>query len=122
MKIIATRDSVAMGDDADAPHERGFSFPDSTSVEEAIDQIVNSGYLASVQGGASWSVVAGIPISVVAQGWVESRSVGRRPQQLNMLNVVDGSIRMHFNYHAQMDPEVVLEVLRRLKLSSFQGM
>jgi len=67
MKIIATRGSVAMGDDVDAPHEQRFSFSDSTSIEQAIEKIVGSGYLASVQGGATWSAVSGVPICVVAQ-------------------------------------------------------
>lgn len=117
MKIVVTRDSVAMGDDIDAPHEREFSFQESTSVEEAIDQIVNSGYLASVQGGATWSVSTNVPISVVAQAWDRSRAVSWHSQKLTSLKVEYGCIRLHFNYHAQMDPEIVLEVLKRLKLS-----
>jgi hypothetical protein len=115
MKIVSTRDSVAMGDDIDVPHERQFSFPDSTSVENAIDQIVNSGYLASVQGGATWSVVSSVPISVVSQGWGQSRLVSWQSQKLTSLKVEDGSVRLHFNYHAQIDPEIVLEVLKRCK-------
>jgi len=35
VKIVATRDSVAAGDDIDAPHERQFSFKASTSVAQA---------------------------------------------------------------------------------------
>lgn len=105
-----------MGDDVDAAHEHRFSFPDSTSVEQAIDQIVKSGYLASVQGGATWSVVSRAPIAVVAEAWGQSRPVSWRPQELGSLKVEAGSIRLHFNYHAQLDPEVVLEVLKRLKL------
>lgn len=116
MEIVATRDSVAMGDDVDAPHEQRFSFSDSISVEQAIDQIVKSGYLASVQGGATWSVVSRVPVAVVAQTWGQSRPVSRRPQELGSLKVEGGSIRLHFNYHAQLDPEIVLEVLKRLKL------
>ena len=118
MKIVTTRDSVSMGDDVDAPHERQFSFLESASVEEAIDQIVNSGYLASVHGGATWSVASNIPISVVAQVWGRSRAVGRLPSKLTSFKVEDGCIRLHFNYHAQIDPEIVLEVLKRLKLSA----
>lgn len=118
MKIVTTRDSVAMGDDVDAPHERNFSFREPTSVEEAIDQIVNSGYLANVQGGATWSVVSNVPVSVVAQAWDRSRAVSWQPQKLTSLKVDDGCVRLHFNYHAQIDPEIVLEVLKRLKLSA----
>ena len=116
MKVVTTRDSVAMGDDVDAPHEQRFSFPDSTSVEQAIDQIVKSGYLASVQGGATWSAVSRVPVAVVAQTWTQSRPVSWRPQEPRALKVEGGSIRLHFNYNAQIDPEIVLEVLKRLKL------
>jgi hypothetical protein len=116
MKIFATRDSVAAGDDVDAPHERQFSFPDLTSVQQAIDLIVNSGYLAGVQGRATWSVVSNIPISVVAQEWSHSRSVHWQSQGLTAQEIQSGLIKLHFNYHAQIDPEIVLEVLKRLKL------
>jgi hypothetical protein len=118
MKILATRDSVAAGDDIDAPHERQFSFPGLASVEQAIDLIVNSGYLAGVQGGATWSVVSGIPVSVIAQEWNYSRSVNSQSQGLTALEIRNGLIRLHFNYHAQTDPEIVLEVLKRLKLKA----
>lgn len=107
-----------MGDDVHAPHERLFSFQDSTPVGEAIDQIVNSGYLASVHGGATWSVVSDIPLGVVAQSWDRSRAVSWQPRKLTSLKVEDGCVRLHFNYHAQIDPEIVLEVLRRLKSSA----
>jgi hypothetical protein len=119
MKILATRDSVAAGDDADAPHEQQFSFPDLTSIHQAIDQIVNSGYLASVCGGATWSVVCRVPISVVSQAWHHSRPVSQELQELAGIDVRDAVIRLHFNYHTQTDPEIVLEVLTRLKLKGF---
>lgn len=107
-----------MGDDVDAPHERQFDFPGAASVEDAIDQIVDSGYLARVRGGATWSIVSNVPISVVAQAWGRSRGVSWQRQELAALKVDGGCIRLHFNYHAQMDPEIVLEVLKRLKLSA----
>jgi hypothetical protein len=107
---------MTMGDDIDAPHERTFSFKESTSIERAIDDIANSGYLANVHGGATWSVVSGIPVAVFAQDWQQSRLVGWQPPRLTELKVDGDAIRLHFNYHAQVDPEIVLEVLKRLKL------
>jgi hypothetical protein len=118
MKILATRDSVAMGDDADAPHEQHFSFPDSTSIEQAIESISSSGYLASVQGGATWSAVSGVPICVVAQHWSQARPVNWKPVAPSSLQITNGVIGVHFNYHAQIDPEIVLEVIKRLKASA----
>ncbi len=76
MKIHVTRDSVAAGDDCDAPHHREFSFPDTTTIEDAINQINKSGYLASIMGGcATWSAASGFPIAVMAQQWHEIRPV-----------------------------------------------
>jgi hypothetical protein len=117
MEIIATRDSVAMGDDVDAPHERCFSFTVAVPIEQAIEEIVSSGYLASVQGGATWSAVSGVPISVVARRWNQPRPVSWAPVDLSSLQVKNGAICVHFNYHTQIDPEIVLEVLKRLKLN-----
>ena len=119
MNIVATRDSVAMGDDIDAPHEQYFSFPDSTSIEQAIEKIVSSDYLASVQGGATWSAVSGIPICVVSQRWSQPRAVSWQPIEPSSLQVRNGVIGVHFNYHTQIDPEIVLEVIKRLKLNAF---
>ena len=107
-----------MGDDVDAPHEREFDFRESTSVGDAIDQIVHSGYLASVKGGATWSVVSNVPVAVVAQAWARSRAVSWQPQTLASLKVDGGCVRLHFNYHTQVNPEIVLEVLKRLKLNA----
>ena len=120
MDLYVTRDSVAMGDDVDAPHERRFSFPDPMPIEEAIEKVVASGYLASIQGGrATWSVVSGFPISVVAQQWGKSRPIGWRPVDPASLQCKNGVIGLHFNYHSQLEPEVVLEVLKRLRIDAF---
>ena len=119
MKLHVTRDSVALGDDIAAPHERRFSFPDSMSIEEAIEKVVASNYLAGVQGGATWSVVSGFPIAVVAQRWESPRHVSWEPVTLKSLQSKDGFVGLHFNYHAQLDPEIVLEVLKKLKLNAF---
>jgi hypothetical protein len=108
-----------MGDDVDAPHEQRFSFPAITSIEQAIEKIVSAGYLASVQGGATWSAVSGIPICVVAQRWNEPRPVNWQPIELSSLQVQNGVIGVHFNYHTQIDPEIVLEVIKTLKLNAF---
>lgn len=117
MDIYLTRDRVAAGDDMDAPHERTFSFPDAMPIEEVISRINTAGYLAKISGGkATWSVVSGFPIAVVAQQWPEPRAVSWRAVKPSALESKNGVICLHFNYHTQLDPDIVLEVLRRLKL------
>lgn len=117
MKIYATRDSVAAGDDVDAPHERVFSFPEPLSTLDAISRIVADGYLAKIAGGqATWSAVSGVPLAVVAQQWSEPRVVPWRDLPLSELEQQDGMYRIHFNYHVQRNPEDVLQTLKELKL------
>jgi len=117
MKVLATRDSVAAGDDVHAPHERIFSFPDSLSPLQLIARIVADGYLATIAGGkATWSAVSGRPLAVVAQEWREPRGVPWREPPLSELEQRDGLYCIHFNYHAQRDPEAVLAILKELKL------
>ncbi|MEO7755566.1 MAG: hypothetical protein ABIS07_03225 [Dokdonella sp.] len=88
-------------------------------MEGAIERIVESGYLASISGGkATWSAVSGFPIAVVAQQWTKPRPVGWQPVETSSVQRKAEVIHLHFNYHAQLDPETVLEVLKRLKLSA----
>jgi hypothetical protein len=117
MDIYATRDSVAAGDDIDAPHGCSFYFPDGTPVMDVIARIVAGGYLARISGGkATWSTVSGFPIAVVAQQWTEPRPVRWPEVKVSELESRNGIIYLHFNYHTQIDPEVVFEVLRNLRL------
>jgi hypothetical protein len=117
LRIRVTRDSVAAGDDADAPHERVFAFADDPSPLAAIARIVADGYLARIAGGkAVWSAASGVPLAVVAQQWPGPRLVPWQEPTWSQLEQQDGSCRLHFNYHAQIDPDIVLRVLKDLKL------
>jgi len=117
MDIYVTRDSVAAGDYIDAPHGCSFSFPDATSVMDIVGRIVAGGYLARINGGnATWSVVSRFPIAVVAQQWTELRPVCWPEVEVSELETRNGVIQLHFNYHTQIDPDIVFEVLRNLRL------
>ena len=119
MNVYVTRDSVAAGDDVDAPHGRAFSFPDTLSSLQLIARIVAEGYLARISGGkATWSAVSRVPLAVVAQQWAEPRAVPWREVSLSGLEQRDGAYRIHFNYHAQRDPKVVLQVLKELNFQA----
>jgi len=37
-------------------------------------------------------------------------------KDLANLDLKEGVLRVHFNYHAQLDPEIVFKVLRELRL------
>ncbi|MBF9069091.1 hypothetical protein [Streptacidiphilus fuscans] len=114
MKVHLTRDSVAMGDDADAPHGATRDLPAEMSAGEAITSVVKSDYLASIAGGkASWVLTcAGSSIAVVAQQWERPRFITPQGVSLSSLAVEDGSIHWHFRYLAQRDPGVIFEELK----------
>jgi hypothetical protein len=117
VNLYVTRESVAAGDDIDAPHARTFALAPGASLETAVAVVLSAGYLPSISGGlATWSVVSGIPLAVVAQQWPAPRMLFHIASELEALDRHSGVLRLHFNYHAQLDPEIVLEVLRRLRL------
>ncbi|MER5867512.1 hypothetical protein [Kitasatospora sp. NPDC002040] len=116
MRLQLTRDSVAMGDDVDAPHEASMELPDGTPLREAVAAVVVEGrYLALIAGGrASWiltgaGVGAGAAIAVVAQQWDEPRFLV--PADLAPVSSDDGAVHWHFRYLAQRDPEDIYREL-----------
>jgi len=115
--LYVTRESVAAGDDIDAPHARTFALPAGTSLDTALATVMSARYLPSISGGlATWSVASGIPLAVIAQQWPAPRMLFGVSDNPDALDCAPGLLRLHFNYHAQLDPEIVLEVLRRLRL------
>lgn len=112
MTVHVTRASVHPGDDFDAPHEKRFSFPSNSPIEEMILKILDSGYLPAIMNGkATWVVASRLPLAVVAQEWAGPRmatpSIG--PNHLDMQNEV---LEMHFDYLGQQDPEHTLSKMR----------
>lgn len=117
MNLYVTRESVAAGDDVDAPHVREFALERAASLETALATVISAHYLPSIAGGlATWSVASGIPLAVIAQQWPAPRMLVRAGEEPMALDRASGVLRLHFNYHAQLDPEIVFEVLRRLRL------
>ena len=117
MNLYVTRESVAAGDDIDAPHARTFALPPGASIDTALTTVMSARYLPSISGGmATWSVASGIPLAVIAQQWQAPRMLFGVSDNPDALDRAPGLLRLHFNYHAQLDPEIVLEVLRRLRL------
>jgi hypothetical protein len=55
---------------------------------------------------------------VVAQQGREPRAVPWREPPWSELEQREGVYRIHFNYHVQRDPEVVLGILKELKLGA----
>ncbi len=111
-----TRDSVAAGDDLDAPHELALLVTDDTTTEAMVQAILEANYLPRVAGDrATWTVVSDRPLAVIAQQWTEPRTLTALSHPPEQLRREAGGYRFHVNYHVQQDPETVLEVLRRLE-------
>jgi hypothetical protein len=119
MNIYATRGSVAAGDDGDAPHGRSFNLPDGTPLQDVLKHIQAARYLPSISGGlATWSVASNRPVAVLAQQWAEPKMVATFPEDLQGLDWKDGTLRLHFNYHAQIDPDSVCRVFWGYRLNA----
>lgn len=113
MLVVATRDSVCMADDyvEDSTHRHTFEFDDDKEIEAILTQIANSDWLPCIHGGAAtWSVVSHDLLAIVAQQWDLPR-MQRAVMVPERWLKVDGALRLHFNYHAQVDPELVERVL-----------
>jgi hypothetical protein len=117
MKAYFTRDSVCAGDDGDAPHAREIDVPDPFDATTFIRAVVAAATLPSISGGqATWCLSSGVPLVVLAQQWPEPRMLSFIPPKLRDLDIDGETVRLHFSYLTQRDPEVVFDVLRRLRL------
>jgi hypothetical protein len=113
--LVVWRDSVAAGDDADAPHEWLLPAGPGATVAEIVERIrgARPAYLASISGGkATWIIETGRPIAVVAQQWDAPRWLV--PPDTPVWSTVARSARPHVQarYWLQVDPERVLHALQ----------
>ena len=118
MKVYVSRESVCAGDDIES-HGKTFTFPDNYSVEEVLQAIIDSGYLPSVSGGcATWTAASNIPIAVIANEWSSPRIVGMANDRKNEFDYEKNTLRIHLNYHGQIDPEIVYKVFWGFQLNA----
>ncbi|MCL2310544.1 MAG: hypothetical protein FWC42_09825 [Proteobacteria bacterium] len=116
MNIYTSCESVTAGDDIDAPHSHTFSFSEKVSLKEALAEIKRC-YLPAIAGGcATWTVTSNRPVAVIAQQWAEPEILIHLPEELNALDVRNGVLRLHFNYHGQLDPQMVVKIFRGFRL------
>ena len=102
-----TRDSVAAGDDLDAPHRKRITVAAGASLSEVLAEVRRLGYLARISGGkATWVVEASAPLAVVAQQW-------EAPEILPAGAALTGlPSELHFRYLEQEDPVKVVASFR----------
>jgi hypothetical protein len=119
LTLHLTRDSVAAGDDVDAPHEMALLVADEATTEEMIAAIQAAEYLPRIASGrATWSVFSERTLAVIAQQWPEPRMVSDGPHPPGQLQQDGSGYRFHVKYHAQQDPETVLAMMRKVQAST----
>ena len=110
--LVIWRDSVAAGDDADAPHAWRRPTPADASLAAVADGIRSARYLASISGGhATWILTGAGPLAVLAQQWQAPRFLS--PPDAPVWDVVrrDGAPHLLLRYWCQVDPERVFASL-----------
>jgi hypothetical protein len=109
MTIHLTRDSVAMGDDIDAPHAYALSVPIGCTLAQALQYVLNRPYLASIAGGkATWvALLQQKPMAVLAQQWPQPALLGP-----DYMLPSDTEVALHFRYYTQQQPEAVVAKMR----------
>jgi hypothetical protein len=117
MRIHVTRDSVAAGDDADAPHARTLRLRAVADVPALVGAVTAAYALPKIRSGrATWVLSSGMPLAVVAQQWSQHELVCWEATDLSELDTDAGTLSLHFSYLAQIPPKQAVEVLRPLRL------
>lgn len=113
MRVVIWRDSVAAGDDVDAPHEWAADVPAHATASDVVHAIIGSRYLARIAGGeATWIVEGERPLAVVAQQWSMPRWLVAPDLPLSTVRRPSGSPDFEVRYWCQVDPDRVYECLR----------
>ena len=113
MSVVIWRDSVAMGDDADAPHEWLLPAAEGVTIGAVVDTMLRSAYLAQVAGGRATWIVEGVrPLAVVAQQWAAPRWLVSSEVAVAELGRPGGRPDFHVRYWGQVDPERVYGCLQ----------
>jgi hypothetical protein len=113
MPIVIWRDSVAMGDDVDAPHEWAMPATLDTTLAEVVGQLLDARYPASIIGGhATWFLEGDRPLAVLAQQWDAPRWLVAPGTTVTTVRRPSGPPDLQLRYCAQADPERVYACLR----------
>src|SRR5688500_9977792 len=106
MRVYFTRDSVGAGDGGDAPHARQLGVPEGVATDVLVRLVSEAAQLPQIAGGeATWCVSSRVPLAVIAQQWREPRLLSSFLPALTILDFDGRTVRLHFSYFAQRDPQ-----------------
>jgi len=104
--VQLTRESVAAGDDAHAPHAMRVTVPAGATPHEVLEEINRLRYLPRVAGGkATWVAGDPAPLAVLAQQWPEAIILPAGAASAGL------PLALHFRYLGQDDPAKVVAAL-----------
>jgi hypothetical protein len=116
-ELIVWRDSVAAGDDCDAPHELVIAVG-SDSLGSFVNRLLGAHYLPGISGGrATWILESGRdigrPLAVIAQQWAQPRFLV--PPDAHVLTYIEPRAKPHLHliYWCQVDPDKVFQCFQR---------
>ena len=110
MKVVATRDGVHASDE---PQPFEFTVADLTPAFEILRRAANRRWLPSIQGDrATWSIVSNETLAVLAYEWPDLKVLPSLDERMKRADRRGGALRLHFNYHAQDDPEATYQKMR----------
>ena len=115
MRIVAIRDSVHASDE---PEPFKLDIADGTPPMDVLRQTANRRWLPSIQGNrATWSIASNQMLAVLAYEWPDLKALPFHVDDLMRIgDWRDGALWLRFNYHAQIDPDVVYRVFCGTKL------
>lgn len=116
VRLHLTRDSVAAGDDCDAPHDRREAVARDLHTPADLQSVlaeVAGGYLPGVAGPACWAAYSRLPLAILSSAWPAPKSVWLTDGDWDRLDLRGDVLHVHIVYLGTVDPDVAVEVVRR---------
>lgn len=91
--------------------------PDQTPPAEILRRAADRSWLPSIQGGrATWSIASNDVLAVMAYEWSDLKLMPFLDERMKAADHRQGALWLHFNYHAQIDPETAYRLFYTLRL------
>lgn len=106
MKVVAIRGAVHAGDD---PEPFTFEIANNAPPQDVLRRAADRTWLPSIQGDrATWSIASNNLLAVVAYEWPDLKFLPHNLEELmRAADWRENALWLRFNYHAQIDPDVV---------------